>query len=482
MKSLPQLLPTPSSTLPSLEFQRRKLRAVLNKLSLSDQLELYRYQQELRPVCDHMWRKQHKRLDFRSVERNLQGEPLSYFLNRMSENYRYVYFTADRLQENLNVLETAGIKALSNVKHCELFLSQKAEQKPPKPEDEQQQPLHVMLPPSASQCGAGDAGLGRAPGPGRVVGLAAVLGGAMMPQWPLHALPKMLRNLKRLKVHCEVQVHFIEQFPMLELLVLHGEIAQSALTGILERCKKLKRLFIKAPRPPSHLQGIASCRRLQDISLPLVLFNQVSDQIMPLPNLHLLELHFGTLAHSPPLLIDSMRYVLQHSSKSVEIMQLNCKHFESPYWMREAGLDCCRQLQGLVLYNCRFDDREISELNMPRVESYLVLSNCPDLKEYQLIDIVKRCSRLNELYLIDCPLLSGRILQGIYRIRQSEKIDYPINIILSHCDAISKEYQEAYTDYWQFKLDVLKLDRLLREHHIMEDLQIFFHKNQTDKS
>lgn len=399
------------------DLKLRKLRLLVHKLPMGDQLMLYRNHQYIQKVCDSIWRNTHKRLDFRLVEQELSGEPLSYFLNIMVDNFRYVYFTAERLQENLNVLERAGVKALNNVLHCELLMT--PEQPPKRPREN----------------GSGDASQGR------IVGIAAVLGGAMMPQWPLHALPKMLRNLRRLKVHCDVQVHFIEQFSMLELLVLHGDVAQSALTGILERCKHLKRLFIKSQKVPPNLQGIASSHHLEDISVPMPLFQSARDQVLALPELHLLELTGGR--EFPVLTIECIRFVIDQKAQDVEIFQLNCGCFDGPYWLRETGLGRCQRLQGMVLNQCCFKDREISELHMPRVEKYLVLSGCSDLKEYQLLDIIKLCPNLSELYLIDCPLLTGKVLYDIYRIRCSEKLEYPISIILSRCDSLSNEYQET---------------------------------------
>lgn len=452
------------------DLKLRKLRLLVHKLPVGDQLMLYRNHQYIQKVCDNIWRNTHKRLDFRLVEQELTGEALSYFLNIMVDNFRYVYFTAERLQENLNVLERAGVKALNNVLHCELLMT---------PEPPSKRPRDI---------GGGDAGQNR------IMGIAAVLGGTVMPQWPLHALPKMLRNLRRLKVYCDVQVHFIEQFSMLELLVLHGDVSQSALTGILERCKHLKRLFIRSQKVPPNLQGIASSLNLEDISVPMPLFQSARDQVLALPELHLLELTGGR--EFPVLTIECIRFVIDTKAEDVEIFQLNCGCFDGPYWMRETGLGRCPRLQGLVLNKCCFKDREITELHMPRVVKYLVLSGCHDLKEYQLLDMIKLCPTLSELYLIDCPLLTGKVLYDIYRIRCSEKLEYPISIILSRCDSLSDEYQETvsalslsvhlsisfslplsqYADYWYFKLSVVKLDRLIEENRPIEDMQVFFYK------
>ncbi|XP_034104347.2 uncharacterized protein LOC117568078 [Drosophila albomicans] len=434
--------------------ENTKLRGLIMKLSMSDQLQLYHNHQDVAQLCDGIWRSNYKRLDFRQLQHELSGDNLNYFLSCMQEHFRYVYFTADRLQDNLNILERAAIKALDSVQHCELLMSSP-------PSDSQQ-----SLP---CESGAGDAGLGR------VGVIAAVLGGTLMPQWPLHALPKMLRNLRRLKVHCEVQVHFIEQFPQLELLVLYGDISQSALTGILERCKQLKRLFIKCKKSPSHLKGIDNCSRLEDVSLPIALLQPAQDAILALPMLHMLELTGSQ--QLPELIVECMRLVIKAQAANIEIIQLNCGCFEGPLWMRETSLSRCKRLQGLVLNNCKFDDREIVDLKMPRVHNYLVLSGCPDLKEYQLLDIVKKCPHLSELYLVDCPLLTGKVLHDIYRVRSSEKLDYPISIVLSRCDAISNDYQEEFFEHWESKLDVLKLDCLLEENRPIEDLQLFFYKN-----
>ncbi|KAH8386515.1 hypothetical protein KR093_000972, partial [Drosophila rubida] len=423
-KKLKESTPTPAPA--EGNSKQRQLRGLLMKLSMSEQLLLYHNHQDVAELCDAIWRSNYKRLDFRQLQQELSGENMSYFLSYMHDHFRYVYFTADRLQDNLNVLERAGIKALDTVQHCELLMSNTNSESHLQSQSQSQS--------VARESGAGDAGLGR------VVAIAAVLGGTMMPQWPLHALPKMLRNLRRLKVHCEVQVHFIEQFPLLELLVLYGDIAQSALTGILERCKQLKRLFIKCKNAPSHLRGIGNCLRLEDVSVPIGLLQPAQAAILSLPMLHMLELTGSQ--REPQLTVECMRLVIKAKSECVEIIQLNCGCFEGPYWMREASLARCDRLQGLVLNNCRFDDREISELRMPRVHNYLVLSGCPDLKEYQLMDIVKKCPRLSELYLVDCPLITGKVLHDIYRVRSSEKLDYPISIILSRCDAISNDYQE----------------------------------------
>ncbi|XP_030380724.1 uncharacterized protein LOC115628688 isoform X2 [Scaptodrosophila lebanonensis] len=433
----------PIEEMAAARMERHVLKNIVSKLPVSDQLALYRSHKLVPEACTTLWRNTHKRLDFRTVEKDLCGKDLAYFLCTMVDDFKYVYFTAERLQENLNVLEKSGVKALNSVQHCELLVG--------------------VEPPVKRHRGNGDQFEGTLPG------------APSMAQWPLHALPKLLRNLRRLKVYCDVQVHFIEQFPQLEFLVLDAQVSQSALTGVLERCSKLKRIFVKSDAQPLDVRRIGRCKQMQDVSLPVTIFNASRSFIIELPQLQLLELTSNE--EHRELAIESMRYVVEHKAADMEIVQLDCAFLGGPFWIRDAELQRCTRLRGLVLINCRFNDREIVELNMPRVHKYLVFSGCHDLKEYQLLDMLKMCPGLCELYLIDCPLLSGKVLQGIYRIRRSENTDFPISVVLSRCNAIRDDYQRLYASYWYFKLGTIKLERMAEENRPIEDIQLFFYKN-----
>jgi len=83
-------------------------------------------------------------------------------------------------QENLNTLERAGVKSLNSVQRCELLVM-----------DEKSRLEDKTLDHSAIGDSSGAKGIA---------------------QWPLHALPKLMRNVRRLKAHCEIQVHFVEHF------------------------------------------------------------------------------------------------------------------------------------------------------------------------------------------------------------------------------------------------------------------------------
>ncbi|XP_032583546.1 uncharacterized protein LOC6613669 isoform X2 [Drosophila sechellia] len=297
-------------------------------------------------------------------------------------------------------------------------------------------------------------------------------GGNRMAQWPLHALPKLMRNLRRLKVDCEIQVHFIEHFKELELLVLNGFIAQTALTGILERCQKLTKLFLRFDCDTLSLKLIDKCSHLRDLSLTTGLFSHQKDLVMKLTDLRLLELtQCGTRSQ---LTIECLQFILNRRKDSVQLIQMDCKGFQDPNWMKEVGMNRCSRLRGLVLANCYFCDREISQLWFPRVQKYIALINCPDIKDYQLIDMVRMCPGLKDIYLMDCPQLSWKVLQGIYRIRKSEKLSYPITIILSQHSELRQAYQSMYSNFWCFKLSFLRMERVIHPCRPIRDIQLFF--------
>ncbi|XP_068159280.1 uncharacterized protein [Drosophila tropicalis] len=443
----------------------QKLKQLFQNLSISDQLILYNEFRLLPQACNALWRSKYKKLDFRKLEKNLSGGSLCYFLNCMMDHFKYVYFQADRLQANLNVLEKAGVKSLNNVQHCELLMMPSGTRSPSDSETESVSFLKSKL---SKHCdGEGD--------------VAKEKTKCNMAQWPLHALPKLLRNLRRLKIYCDVQVHFIEHFKSLQQLILYAYISQTALTGILERCTHLKRLFLKADTNNLHIHNIGKCRELQDISLPTRLFNEERERVMALPDLQLLELTH--CERNPDVTLECLRFILeQQRAADVEILQLDCRCFDGPHWMQFVGLKHCTRLRGLVLINCQFNDREIAELEMPAIQKYLVFSSCHDLKEYQLLDMIKRCPNLCELYLIDCPQLTGQVLQGIYRIRRSETADFPLNIVLSRCKQLRDDYQKTYDNYWYFKLPFIKVERMQEENRAIEDIQIFFYKKDQAMS
>ncbi|EDW75397.1 uncharacterized protein Dwil_GK20153 [Drosophila willistoni] len=441
----------------------QRLKQLFRNLSINDQLILYNEFRLLPQACNALWRAKYKKLDFRELEKKLSGGSLCYFLNYMMDHFKYVYFQADRLQANLNVLEKAGVKTLNSVQHCELLLEPSGTRSASDSECESVSFLRSKLIKGGD--GEGD--------------VATERNSFTMAQWPLHALPKLLRNLRRLKVHCDVQVHFIEHFENLQQLILYAYISQTALTGILERCTHLKRFFLKADTKNLHIHNIGKCQELQDISLPTRIFHMEREAVMALPDLQLLELTH--CERDPNETLECLRFVLdEQRTANIEIMQLDCSCFDGPRWMRQVGLRQCSRLRGLVLINCQFNDREIADLEMPAVQKYLVFSSCHDLKEYQLLDMVKRCPKLCELYLIDCPQLTGQVLHGIYRIRRSETVDFPLNIVLSRCNQLREDYQKMYANYWYFKLPFIKVERMQEENRAIEDIQIFFYKKDQD--
>ncbi|XP_016961740.1 uncharacterized protein LOC108032429 [Drosophila biarmipes] len=426
----------------------RELHKVFQKLDMADQIILYRAYSLLPAACMALWRSTRKRLDFRTLHKELDLEARNHLLIHMMGHFKYVYFVADELQENLNTLERAGVKSLNSVQRCELLVR-----------DEK---AGVRDRTSDHSAGGDSAG------------------GKAMAQWPLHALPKLMRNVRRLKVHCDIQVHFVELFQHLELLVLYGSISQTALTGILERCEKLSRLFLKFDYDSLSLKSIEKCSKLRDFSLPTRLFARQKDLVMKLTDLRLLELTH--CQNDSQQTLECLECVLGQRPESVDLIQLECKGFEDPKWIEQVGLDRCTRLRGLVLANCNLCDREVSQLSFPRVQKYIALSSCHDIKEYQVLDMVRQCPGLNELYLIDCPQLSWKVLQGIYRIRKSENLNYPITVVLGQCTELLEVYQTMYSNYWCFKLPYLKIERVQKQSRPIEDVQVFFNINKQDSS
>ncbi|XP_037710049.1 uncharacterized protein LOC119547323 isoform X1 [Drosophila subpulchrella] len=426
----------------------RQLHKVFQKLDMADQIVLYRSYHLLPAACISLWRTTRKRLDFRTLYKELGVEDQNHLLIHMMVHFKYVYFVADRLQENLNTLERAGVKSLNSVQRCELLVM-----------DEKSRLEGKTLDHSAGGDSSGAKG---------------------MAQWPLHALPKLMRNVRRFKAHCEIQVHFVEHFKDLELLVLYGSISQSALTGILERCEKLTRLFLKFDCVNLSLKSIEKCSKLRDLSLPTRLFARQKDLVMKLTDLRLLELTH--CQNDSQLTLECLECVLGQRPESVDLIQMECKGLKDPIWIKQVGLDRCSQIRGLVLSNCHFCDREICQLSFPKVQKYIALSSCHDIKEYQILDMVRQCPGLNELYLIDCPQLSWKVLQGIYRIRKSENLSYPITIVLGQCTELQDVYQTMYPNYWCFKLPYLKIERVQKQSRPVQDIQVFFNINQLDST
>ncbi|XP_052851069.1 uncharacterized protein LOC128261418 isoform X2 [Drosophila gunungcola] len=402
----------------------QELQKVFQKLDMADQIILYRAYRLLPSACSALWRTTRKRLDFRTLHKILDVEGQNHLLVNMMDHFKYVYFVANKLQDNLNTLERAGVKSLNSVQRCELLLMD------------------------------GESGKG-------------------MAQWPLHALPKLIRNVRRLRVHCNVQVHFIEHLEHLELLVLYGAISQTALTGVLERCQKLTRLFLKFDCNTLSLKSIDYCPKLRDFSLCVGLFVRQRELVIGLTDLRLLELtHCQKDIH---VTLECLEIVLSQRPDSVELVQLDCSGFGDPNWMKEVGLDRCSQMRGLVLSNCDFYDREICQLALPRVQNHIALISCHDIKDYQVLDMVRRCPGLHDIYLIDCPQLSWKVLQGIYRIRKSENLNYPITVILSQCTELRE-----YSNYWCFKLPYLKIKRIQNDSRPVENIQVFFNNKNLE--
>jgi len=76
----------------------RQLHKVFQKLDMADQIVLYRACHLLPAACMALWRTTRKRLDFRTLYKELGVEDQNHLLIHMMVHFKYVYFVADKLQ------------------------------------------------------------------------------------------------------------------------------------------------------------------------------------------------------------------------------------------------------------------------------------------------------------------------------------------------------------------------------------------------
>ncbi|EDW40097.1 GL14078 [Drosophila persimilis] len=124
-----------------------------------------------------MWHASAKRLDLRYLNQELP-RPMDQllFMGDMQKSFKCVVLDVDRTVDNLKALETAEVGDMSSVQEC-----------------------HVML-------------KGLSPATGAQGDTAQTSSCRVtFSEWPMHSLPKLMVNLRRLHLYCNVQVHFIEQ-------------------------------------------------------------------------------------------------------------------------------------------------------------------------------------------------------------------------------------------------------------------------------
>ncbi|EDW81019.1 uncharacterized protein Dwil_GK11243 [Drosophila willistoni] len=406
---------------------------VLSKLSIRDQLSLEQNYRDIPKTCTSVWRAHEKHLDLRNIEGRLSGDSLKIFLQAMWRDFHRVYFDSDRLQEELNILESAGIDSLPGVQYAEISWN-----------GEQTKKYYP-------------------------------------PQWPLHALPKLLKGLRRLKVHSPVQVCFIEQFPKLEYLTLYDEVNTIAMRAILDGgCKRLKHLHFLGKHTDHQLQGVSKCgSQLKDLVFTVETFLSSWEEILLLPELLVLELRPN---ENVARTIEAMSHVVRTKGQQIKSLQINCHLLDSPLsdCLGQLNLkEHCHHFGGLVLTQSRFNDMDISALKLPPVHGYAVFCQCSDLKNYQLIDFIKSsCAKLREIFLINCPLLTERLIDEIYKIRSSEHATTsPLVIKLDDCPNLWTYYEKNFTDIWQRKQNVLRVEILQRSFCPNENVQFLFRQS-----
>ncbi|XP_068155391.1 uncharacterized protein [Drosophila tropicalis] len=411
-----------------------RIRNVLSKLSIRDQLRLEQNYRDIPKTCTSVWRTHEKHLDLRNIESKLSGNSLRTFLKAMWRDFHHVYFHSDRLQEELNILESAGIDSLPGVQYAEISCN-----------GEQTKKYYP-------------------------------------PQWPLHALPKLLRGLRRLKIHSPVHVCFIEQFPKLEYLTLYDEVNTIAMRAILDGgSRRLKHLHFLGKHTSHQLQGVSKCGSgLKDLVITVETFLSSWEEILLLPELLVLELRPNeNIART----IEALSHVVRTSGQQIKSLQINCQLLDSPLSNCLGQLNLskhCHHFGGLVLTQCRFDGMDIRALQLPPVHGYAVFCQCSDLKNYQLIDFIKSsCAKLREVILIKCPLLTQGLIDEIYKIRSSEHATTsPLIIKLDNCPNLWTYYEANFIDFWHRKQNVLRVEKMQRSFCPNENVQFLFRQRK----
>ncbi|XP_026846564.1 uncharacterized protein LOC6597431 [Drosophila persimilis] len=398
-------------------------------------------------VGSQLWHASARRLDLRYLNQELPSpKDQLLFLGDMQKSFKCVVFDVDRLADNLKALETAEVGDLSSVQEC-----------------------HLMSKDTDPATGAqGDTAQTSSC---RVT----------FSEWPMHSLPKLMVNLRRLHLYCNVQVHFIERFANLELLALYGSISQSAITGVFERCRQLERLSIKAECDARlDLSGVAKCPFVNGISVPVSIFANQRDLLISRPHQQLIEL--TQCGRNSSLAVDCLRSIVALKGDSIEAIQMDCGWLgNGAQSLATMAMGRCTRLDRLVLGNCDFGHMAIGSLDLPRAQRHIALNRCHNLTDSHIQDIVQRCPAIHELSLIEGPLLTGALLHNVYRARAEMAVGHPLSLVLTNCKSLLAAYKTVFAEYWEPRRDILKIEFVEDESTPLEDVQVFFHGPSLDQ-
>ncbi|XP_052844437.1 uncharacterized protein LOC128257456 [Drosophila gunungcola] len=402
---------------------------VLRKLTIKDQTLLHRHFEKIPDAFSSLWRDQHERLDLGQMQWKLHGSNLLMFLQDMCTEFRSVHLRSEQLQEELNILEQAGIERLVHVTDCEISWNHSLSNR-----------------------------------------------NKNIPQWPFHALPKLLSNLIHLEIFASVQACFIDRFKKLESLKIYEEISSPALEAILSSDMPLMQLHLLG-NPSHQLLGISNCKLLRNLLVNLQTFISNSSDIFQLPELLVLRL---TQLEELELkaTVKALSRVIQQKGSQLKSFQLNCNFMAHAKYLTQMKLNHCLCLDELELVDCKFENQDMSKLCLPVSQSYTMFCYCPDLIDDQLLDFVKASPNLKELVLIECPNLTEGLLHNVVKVRRSGKKQTPLLIRVKDCQNIWDSYKRNLASLWTRKRSVVKLECITEDYEPIDNVQFIFHESQ----
>ncbi|SPP78149.1 Hypothetical predicted protein [Drosophila guanche] len=392
---------------------------ITNELDNGDQKMVSQNHEQLPSVCSQLWHADAKLVDLRCLKLDMRrAKEQLVSLNAMKKELKTLYFDVEFLQHSLQALERVGIATLDSVEECYLILQPK-------------------------DLGTGDEG----EFPHNCVC-------AVYDEWPLHSLPKLMENLRRLRKY---------------------SAAFSAMTDVFQRCRLLKHLYIKADSDtPLDLSGVVKCPIIEGISVPVSMFAIQRELLVGCPHQHLIELsHCG---RKSGLTVDCLNTIFGLKSEAIEAIQMDCSWLESGAQSLAAmAMGRCTHVRSLVLGNCDFWDVAIEGLDLPQVQRYIGLDRCHNLTNEQVLDMVRQCPQLREFYVVQGALLTGELLHGIYRMRIENDPGYPLTFILRHCTKLVESYNTMFSEYWAGKQDIVRVKHAEDDIKPIADVQLFFH-------
>ncbi|KAH8310341.1 hypothetical protein KR044_000867, partial [Drosophila immigrans] len=342
---------------------------MLKKFDTSDQVVLRRGAHLLPKVIAATWRECFQHLDMHEFQQQLPGDSVLGFLRKMRRHFVSVEFRSELLQEQLNILDRSGIAELPMVRDCVIRCDDR---------------------------GADNAA-----------------------QWPLHTLPKFFKYLLQLEVHMPVHVGFIEHFKQLKYLTLHNEVSREALSAIWAGCKALRRLQLLGPGQPNTI-GISQCLQLHELTVNVDCFNASSAfEVLQMPQLQFLELQ--QKAASSEAASEAISLVLRQRALDVHAIQLHGYRPKQEDWLLKMQLNGCLHLKSLVVHDSLLHGLELQSLGTMPVLRQVTFWQCSDLSDGQVLHFVKACPQLRQLQLLDCKLLTSKLLYILCDWRCSDK-------------------------------------------------------------